>query len=70
MTSESRKARETKHNVVFIVIGAVGLILFWRGIWDISAKYFSEEVSLGVGFSILVVLAIVERRRLGTVYLK
>ncbi|NMJ86498.1 MAG: hypothetical protein EX285_01415 [Thaumarchaeota archaeon] len=70
MTSESRKVIETKRNVVFVVMGAIGLILFWRGIWDISAKYFSEEVSLGIGFSILVVLAIVERRRLGTVYLK
>ncbi len=70
MTSESGKAREVKRSVVFVLIGAVGLILFWRGIWDISAKYFVEEVSLVVGFSILVVLAIVERRRLGSVYLK
>jgi len=42
----------------------MGLVLFWRGIWEISSKFFSEEFSLVLGLMILITVAIYERRQL------
>ena len=52
-----------KRDVFVIVTGLVGVILFWRGIWEASARYFSPEVSLGIGVALLALLALVERKR-------
>ena len=42
----------------------MGLVLFWRGIWETSAKLFSEEISLVLGLIILVAVAVYERRQI------
>jgi hypothetical protein len=51
---------EKRRHIISILVTSVGLILFWRGIWDLSEKYFSPEVSLIVGLSMLVSAAIIE----------
>lgn len=53
----------TKKTVLLLLTG-IGLVLFWRGIWEVSAKYFSEDVSLIVGLAILISVAIYERRQI------
>jgi hypothetical protein len=53
----------TKRTMLLLLTG-IGLVLFWRGIWEVSAKYFSEYVSLIVGLVILVGVAIYERRQI------
>jgi len=55
---------EKRRHIISILVTSVGLILFWRGIWDMSEKYFSPEVSLIVGLSMLVSAGIIERRQL------
>jgi len=42
----------------------VGLVLFWRGIWEVSARFFSEDASLVIGLMILISVAIYERRQI------
>jgi hypothetical protein len=42
----------------------VGIVLFWRGIWEVSAKYFSEYVSLIIGLIILIAVAIYQKRQI------
>lgn len=55
--------RRSRRTIALLATG-VGLVLFWRGIWEISAKYFSEYVSLGLGLAILVTVAIWEKRQI------
>lgn len=50
----------TKRTILLLLTG-VGVVLFWRGIWEVSAKFFSEYVSLIVGLIILLGVAIYER---------
>jgi uncharacterized membrane protein SirB2 len=49
---------------MLLLLTGIGLVLFWRGIWEVSAKYFSEYVSLIIGLIILVSVAIYERRQI------
>jgi len=49
---------------VLLLLTGIGLVLFWRGIWETSAKLFSEEISLILGLIILVFVAIIKRRQL------
>ena len=53
----------TKRTFLLLLTG-IGLVLFWRGIWEVSAKIFSEEISLIIGLVILVAIAIYERRQI------
>jgi len=53
----------TKRTFLLLLTG-IGLVLFWRGIWEVSAKFFSEEISLIVGLVILMSVAIYERRQI------
>jgi uncharacterized membrane protein YczE len=53
----------TKRTLLLLLTG-VGLVLFWRGIWEVSAEYFSEYVSLIVGLIILVGVAIYQKRQI------
>jgi hypothetical protein len=62
MTTE--QVAEKRRHIASILVTSVGLILFWRGIWDMSEKFFSPEVSLVVGLSMLVSAAIIERKHL------
>ena len=56
--------KENHRHVLALLITGVGVVLFWRGIWEISAKYFSEEISLVLGLGILIGVALGERRQL------
>ena len=49
---------------IFLLLTGIGLVLFWRGIWETSAKLFSEEISLVLGVVILVSVAVAERRQI------
>lgn len=49
---------------ILLLLTGVGLVLFWRGIWETSAKFISEEASLILGLAILVLVAIYERRQI------
>jgi len=53
----------TKRTFLLLLTG-IGLVLFWRGIWEVSAKFFSEEISLIIGLVILMSVAIYERRQI------
>ncbi|MDH3192569.1 MAG: hypothetical protein OEM18_07780 [Nitrosopumilus sp.] len=53
----------TKRTLLYLITG-VGIVLFWRGIWEMSARYFSEEISLLAGLTILVLVAIYQRRQI------
>jgi len=53
----------TKRTLLLLLTG-VGLVLFWRGIWEMSAKFFSEDISLIIGLIILILVAIYERRQI------
>lgn len=59
----SENSGKRSRRTLALLATGVGLVLFWRGIWEISAKYFSEYVSLGLGVTILVIVAIWERRQ-------
>jgi len=52
-----------KRSILLLITG-IGLVLFWRGIWETSAKLFSEEISLVLGLIILVLVAVYERRQI------
>jgi len=52
-----------KRTILLLVTG-IGLVLFWRGIWETSSKLFSEEISLVLGLIILVSVALYERRQI------
>ena len=54
----------TGKRTILLLITGVGLVLFWRGIWETSAKLFSEEISLVLGLIILVAVAVYERRQI------
>jgi hypothetical protein len=49
---------------MLLLVTGVGLVLFWRGIWETSSKLFSEEISLVLGLIILVSVALYERRQI------
>jgi hypothetical protein len=53
----------TKRTFLLLLTG-IGLVLFWRGIWEVSAKFFSEDWSLIIGLIILISVAIYERRQI------
>ena len=53
----------TKRTLLLLLTG-IGFVLFWRGIWEMSAKFFSEDISLIVGLIILILVAIYERRQI------
>jgi uncharacterized membrane protein SirB2 len=49
---------------ILLLITGIGLVLFWRGIWETSARLFSEEMSLVLGLIILIAVAVCERRQI------
>lgn len=58
----SANSENRRHTLALLATG-VGLVLFWRGIWEISAQFFSEYVSIALGLSILILVAVWERRQ-------
>jgi len=49
---------------LILLLTGVGLILFWRGIWQMSEKLFAEEISLVLGLVILIGIAIFEKKQI------
>jgi hypothetical protein len=49
---------------VLLLLTGVGLILFWRGIWQVSEELFSEHISLILGLIILCSIAIFEKKQI------
>ena len=60
----SEVKKKNHRHLLGLLITGIGVILFWRGIWEISAKYFSEEISLVLGLGILIGVALAERRQI------
>ena len=49
---------------ILLLLTGVGLILFWRGIWQISEEIFSKHISLILGLVILISIAIFEKKQI------
>jgi hypothetical protein len=47
-----------------LLFTGVGLILFWRGIWQMSEKLFEPKISLVLGLVILIAIAIFEKKQI------
>lgn len=43
------------HPVLYALIGGTGIVLFWRGVWDIADRYdfFTPEMSLVISIIIM-----------------
>lgn len=64
MTISEKPTSEKNRHTISLLITGVGIVLFWRGIWEMSQKIFSSETSLLIGFSILIAVAMLERKQL------
>ena len=68
---QSRDVQKTTKNigktVVFLPTG-MGLILFWRGTWQISEKIFSDEVSLILGLLILFCISVLKKEEIFKIF--
>jgi hypothetical protein len=49
---------------MILLLTGVGLILFWRGMWQMSEKIISEQVSLVLGLVIIIGIAIFEKKQI------
>lgn len=49
---------------VILLLTGVGLILFWRGIWQMSEELFEKEISLILGLVIIISIAIFEKKQI------
>lgn len=49
---------------LILLLTGVGLILFWRGIWQMSEELFSDQISLILGLLILIGIAIFEKKQI------
>jgi hypothetical protein len=56
------KLHPRRHTLSLLCTG-VGLVLFWRGVWETSAYLFSEHISLILGTMILVLVAVWEKKQ-------
>jgi hypothetical protein len=48
---------------MLLLITGIGIVLFWRGIWETSEELFEPEISLILGLGILILIALVQRRQ-------
>jgi len=48
---------------ITLLITGIGIVLFWRGIWETSEELFESEISLILGLGILILIAVVQRRQ-------
>jgi len=51
-----------KKTIILLITG-IGIVLFWRGIWETSEELFGPEISLILGLGILILIAVVQRRQ-------
>lgn len=49
---------------MILLLTGVGLVLFWRGMWQMSEKIISEQVSLVLGLVIIIGIAIFEKKQI------
>ena len=62
---EDNKTTKQKFGDIFeTLLAAIGVILFWRGVWDISMEFMDPWMSIVLGLLILSLIAIVERKRI------
>jgi len=47
----------------FLLLTGVGLVLFWRGIWDVSARFMPDYISLIIGLAVLILVAVYQKRQ-------
>ena len=45
--------RLSRHPMLYAFIGGIGVVLFWRGVWDIAGLYLSPLASLVISVVIL-----------------
>lgn len=50
--------------IILICLTIVGVILVWRGLWELSEKYFGPELSLIIGIVILSCVGFFSKREL------
>lgn len=46
MTISEKPTSEKNRHTISLLITGVEIVLFWRGIWEMSQKIFSSEISL------------------------
>lgn len=49
---------------ILLLLTGVGLILFWRGIWQMSEELFSKQISLILGLIIIIGIAVYEKKQI------
>ena len=59
---------ESGRNFLALLMTGIGIVLFWRGIWDGSAYIFSTTGSLVIGAAILIIMAIIGRRQVFKIF--
>jgi hypothetical protein len=47
----------------FLLLTGIGLVLFWRGIWDVSARFIPDYISLIIGLAVLISVAVYQKRQ-------
>ena len=47
----------------FLLLTGIGLVLFWRGIWDVSTRYIEDYISLIIGLAVLISVAVYQKRQ-------
>jgi len=52
----------TKRTFLLLLTG-IGLVLFWRGIWEVSERFMLDYESLLVGVVILIGVALYQKRQ-------
>ena len=52
----------TKRTFLLLLTG-IGLVLFWRGIWDVSARFIPDYISLIIGLAVLISVAVYQKRQ-------
>jgi len=60
LTHFEKEALHVQKLLMALVV-AVGLILFWRGIWESSVSYITPGQSMAIGLGILVVSGVATR---------
>jgi uncharacterized membrane protein len=61
------RARLSRYPIIYAIIGGVGVVLFWRGIWHTADDInMSSSLSLLVGFLILLVVGLLVYEFIGS----
>ncbi len=47
----------------FLLLTGIGLVLFWRGIWEVSERFIPDWGSLIIGLAVLISVAAYQKRQ-------